>query len=196
MESEIERYRGALKQESSRAHEVAPISALYEDCLQYFQQLCNIAEASQADKERVVKVAKEHVERELMRHDRQADDERAANIANENAEEELLRQASQVSRARYLIVDDCFSKFRDWGSNTGASSRSLDHALRKSSELQQTTKELLKDLFSTLSHSKSIDFLVPTFLSMQIACIWFLVCIFAMLYFSFFSIVIYVKAFV
>ena len=131
MESEIERYRGALKQESSRAHEIAPISALYEDCLQYFQQLCNIAEASQVEKER------------------------AANVAQECAEKELIKQAGKIARARHFIIDDCFSKFRDWGSNTGASSRSLDHALRKSSQLQGTTKELLEDLFSTLCHSKN-----------------------------------------
>ena len=131
MESEIERYRGALKQESSRAHEVAPISALYEDCLQYFQQVRSIAEANQAEKER------------------------AANIAQEGAEKELMKQAGLASRARYVTIDDCFSKFRDWGSNTGASSRSLDHTLRKASQLQQTTKELLEDLFTTLSQSKN-----------------------------------------
>ncbi|MCJ1467362.1 hypothetical protein MMC07_005986 [Pseudocyphellaria aurata] len=47
-------------------------------------------------------------------------------------------------------VHGCFSKFRMWGNDTGAPDGSLDYALRKSSHLQQTTKDLLGDLISTL----------------------------------------------
>ena len=53
-----------------------------------------------------------------------------------------------------LMRDGCFSKFCTWGSDTGAPNGSLDHALRKSSRLQQTTKGLLEDLTSALQTSK------------------------------------------
>lgn len=55
----------------------------------------------------------------------------------------------------YSMVDGYFSKFRMWGSDTAASGGSLDRALRKSSRLQQTTKDLLGDLLSTLRTCKT-----------------------------------------
>lgn len=64
-----------------------------------------------------------------------------------------------AGKTLYSMVDGCFSKLRMWGRDTGASDGSLDHALRKSSRLQQTTKDLLGDLLSTLRTSKSLVFL-------------------------------------
>ena len=56
----------------------------------------------------------------------------------------------------HSMVDGCFSELRSWGGETGAPDGSLDHALRKSSRLQQTTKDLLGDLISTLRISKAL----------------------------------------
>lgn len=53
------------------------------------------------------------------------------------------------------MVDGYLSKFRTWGSDTGALDGSLDRALRKSSRLQKTTKDLLGDLLSTLRTCKT-----------------------------------------
>lgn len=53
-------------------------------------------------------------------------------------------------------VHGCFSKIRMWGTEIGAPDGSLDYALRKSSLLQQTTKDLLGDLVSTLCTSKTL----------------------------------------
>ena len=108
MGTEREKYRAVRSQGSSRAYEIAPIAALFEDCLQYFEQLCTIMESDEA-----------------------------------------------AWQPRHILIDDYFSKFRDWGSNTGASSRALDHALRKASRLQETTKDLLQDLRTTLHTSKT-----------------------------------------
>lgn len=54
----------------------------------------------------------------------------------------------------YSTVDGCLSEFRMWGNDTGAPEGLLDHALRKSSRLQQAAKDLLIDLLSTLRTSK------------------------------------------
>lgn len=47
-------------------------------------------------------------------------------------------------------ADDNFAKFLTWGNDTGAATQSLDHTLRKSSELREMTLDLLKDLQSTI----------------------------------------------
>ncbi len=58
----------------------------------------------------------------------------------------------------YSAVDGCLSEFRRWGDDTGAAEGLLDHSLRKSSRLQQATKDLLTDLLSTLQTSKILIF--------------------------------------
>ena len=102
---------GSRKQESSHAYRAAPIAALFEDCLQYFERLCSTVETDQ--------------EVEIIRHP---------------------------------MIEGCFSRFRQWGNDMGASKRLLDHALRKAPQLQQATKELLSDLLLALQRSKVIAF--------------------------------------
>jgi hypothetical protein len=41
-------------------------------------------------------------------------------------------------------------RLRVWGNDTGASSRSLDHALRKSSRLQTQVADLLRELLENI----------------------------------------------
>lgn len=50
---------------------------------------------------------------------------------------------------------DIFSKLRAWGNDTGASSWTLDHALRKASALQEQVSYLLKDLRFELQKGRS-----------------------------------------
>lgn len=97
-------------QKSDHEKGIAPIAALFEDCLQHFERL------------------------------------RAATVE------------SRQIKPLHSMVDGCFSKFRMWGSDTGAPDGSLDHALRKSSRLEQTTKDLAEDLLSTLRTSKTLVF--------------------------------------
>jgi hypothetical protein len=49
-----------------------------------------------------------------------------------------------------ILADDNFAKFLAWGNDTGAATRSLDHTLRKSSDLREMTLDLLKDLHKTI----------------------------------------------
>lgn len=100
----------ARNQESDHVKGLAPIAALFEDCLQRFERL------------------------------------RAATV-----------ESLQIGgKSLHSMVDGCFSEFRMWGIDTGAPDGSLDHALRKSSRLQQTTKDLLGELISTLQTSKTL----------------------------------------
>lgn len=102
----------ARNQESDHEKGIAPIAALFENCLQQFERLCAAtAEYQQID-----------------------------------------------GLSLYSLVDGCFSKFRIWGSDTAASGGSLDRALRKSSRLQQTAKDLLGDLLSALRTCKTLLF--------------------------------------
>jgi hypothetical protein len=55
-----------------------------------------------------------------------------------------------------IPLDDGFSKLRAWGNDTGACSWSLDHALRKSSRLQQQVLDVLKDLRDELQKALTI----------------------------------------
>lgn len=115
-----EKLGGIRNQERTHAHKIAPIAALFEDCLQCFAELCTIMEV------------------------------------NEDA-----------WKPQHVMVDGSFSKFRDWGRDTLAFNRSLDHALRKASRLQETTKDMLETLLSTLHDSKRLmvpqlyKFLIP-----------------------------------
>ena len=109
METSTENYPRTENQKQFRK---LPIAAVFEDCIQYFEQLCTIVEC------------------------------------NPEAWESIA-----------FPITDCFTKFRDWGSATKAPSRALDHALRKSSQLQEATRGLLEDLLNTLHNSKIIAFL-------------------------------------
>jgi hypothetical protein len=57
---------------------------------------------------------------------------------------------SRSPSAISTLADDNFAKFLAWGNDTGAATRSLDHTLRKSSDLREMTLDLLKDLQSTI----------------------------------------------
>jgi hypothetical protein len=54
----------------------------------------------------------------------------------------------------HTLGEDCYSKLRSWGYNSGASSRALDHRLRKPSRLKTTTLELLVELQSKLQEGE------------------------------------------
>ena len=49
-----------------------------------------------------------------------------------------------------MLANDNFARFLAWGNDTGAATRSLDHTLRKSSDLKEMTLDLLKDLYVTI----------------------------------------------
>jgi hypothetical protein len=51
-------------------------------------------------------------------------------------------------------VVDSFGKFLTWGHDSGASARSLDRTLRKTSSLSEMTDELLMSLYSKLQEGK------------------------------------------
>ncbi len=53
---------------------------------------------------------------------------------------------SRSPSAISTLADDNFAKFLAWGNDTGAATRSLDHTLRKSSDLKEVTLDLLKHL--------------------------------------------------
>jgi hypothetical protein len=53
-------------------------------------------------------------------------------------------------------VEDSFGKFLAWGNDTGASTRSLDRTLRKTSSLSEVTEDLLMGLYSKLQEGKFI----------------------------------------
>jgi hypothetical protein len=57
------------------------------------------------------------------------------------------------------LAEESLAKFRAWGNDTGAVSRSLDHTLRKASAHQKKTLELLTTLHSTLLESMHLFFL-------------------------------------
>ena len=66
--------------------------------------------------------------------------------SNLNQEEENKNLNGLVSDGFYKIVDDCSGRLVSWGRESGASSKELDHSLRFSSRLKDTTLEFLKDL--------------------------------------------------
>lgn len=61
---------------------------------------------------------------------------------------------SNSSPTDSTLADDSYAKFLAWGSDSRASSRSLDYNLRKTSDLRDRTLELLVILHSTLRKSK------------------------------------------
>lgn len=54
----------------------------------------------------------------------------------------------------YILGEDCYSRLRSWGYDSGASSRALDHRLRKSAQLVAATLDLLEELYSILVEGK------------------------------------------
>ncbi|KAL8834257.1 MAG: hypothetical protein Q9170_003844 [Blastenia crenularia] len=108
MDKKATMYSGVRKNENSHAYETAPIAAIFEDCLQFFERLCTITEIDE-----------------------------------------------EAEQAGFPMIESSYDRFRQWGNETGAPNRSLDHALRKSSHLQQATKDLLTDLLSALMTSLS-----------------------------------------
>lgn len=60
------------------------------------------------------------------------------------------RSPSAVPSAISTLADDNYAKFLAWGNDTGAATRSLDHTLRKASDLREMTLDLLTDLHSLI----------------------------------------------
>src|SRR5580700_6770445 len=54
------------------------------------------------------------------------------------------------SESNLSLVEDNYGTFLAWGNDSGAASRSLDRALRKTSNLSDMIIELLRSLYSTL----------------------------------------------
>ncbi|KAH8746034.1 hypothetical protein BGZ57DRAFT_777998 [Hyaloscypha finlandica] len=52
------------------------------------------------------------------------------------------------------LGEDCYSRLRTWGHDSGASSRALDHRLRKSPQLGTSTLDLLAELQSILQEGE------------------------------------------
>jgi hypothetical protein len=50
------------------------------------------------------------------------------------------------------LADDCYGRFLAWGNDSGASTRALDHSLRKTATLGDMSLELLVDLHATLTN--------------------------------------------
>jgi hypothetical protein len=57
-----------------------------------------------------------------------------------------LAVKSQSTSTISTLADSNFAKFLAWGNDTGAATKSLDHTLRKASELREITLDLLTDL--------------------------------------------------
>jgi hypothetical protein len=52
----------------------------------------------------------------------------------------------------YAVADDCMWRLKKWGDETGASSRALDYALKRSTRPRRQTLSLLQELQSALDH--------------------------------------------
>ena len=89
--------------DNETGHRKAPVAAMFEDCLQSFERVCEIVKNNQG-----------------------------ADIPG------------------YAIIDGSLGRFRQWGYDTGAPKRLLDHSLRKAPHLQRATTDLLEDLLSGL----------------------------------------------
>ncbi|KAE9378878.1 hypothetical protein N431DRAFT_478014 [Stipitochalara longipes BDJ] len=71
-----------------------------------------------------------------------------------------LRATIQSSKKdledEYILGEDCYSRLKNWGQHSGASSRALDHRLRKCSELGTATLDLLSELGSILQETNEL----------------------------------------
>jgi len=64
-----------------------------------------------------------------------------------------------------ILIDRCLSRLTSWGNDSGASSRVLDHRLRRAARPQTTTLQLLKDLHEHIvssAHSHARVHHLPT----------------------------------
>ncbi|KAL9598499.1 MAG: hypothetical protein Q9219_004472 [cf. Caloplaca sp. 3 TL-2023] len=59
------------------------------------------------------------------------------------------------------MVEGSHGRFRQWGDETGAANRLLDHALRNANHLQQATQDLLRDLLLALLQDGLQEAAVP-----------------------------------
>ena len=68
-------------------------------------------------------------------------------------------EEEEAENTSFPTIGNSHSRFRQWGTDTGAHKRLLDHGLRKSSHLQEATKDLLRDLLIALQTCKCPAFL-------------------------------------
>lgn len=68
----------------------------------------------------------------------------------------IIETYQEADKAKGFSIESAFSQFRQWGSDTGAQSRTLDHALRKATQLEQATNKMLEDLLSALHTGRMI----------------------------------------
>lgn len=108
--------------ETSLLRAKAPIAAHFEDCTQAFQQLCAAL--------------------------------KSCRIAPSTGQrfDDLVREKSEDLRLEeiYTATDDCMAKLDIWDLEVGASTRALDHTLRRSSQLSQTVVSHLDELKAIL----------------------------------------------
>lgn len=64
----------------------------------------------------------------------------------------IVVRSNQPSHS--TLVEDSYGKFLEWGNDSGALPRTIDHTLRKTSDLSKMTLELLVTLYSILSKGK------------------------------------------
>jgi hypothetical protein len=70
--------------------------------------------------------------------------------------ETLCIVTRSIAPSNSSSVEDSFGKFLTWGQDSGASARSLDRTLRKTSSLSEMTDELLMSLYSKIQEGRFI----------------------------------------
>jgi hypothetical protein len=70
--------------------------------------------------------------------------------------ETLCIVTGSIAPSNSSSVEDSFGKFLTWGHDSGASARSLDRTLRKTSSLSAMTDDLLMSLYAKLQEGKFI----------------------------------------
>jgi hypothetical protein len=76
--------------------------------------------------------------------------------------ETLCIMTRSIAPSNLNSLEDSFGKFLTWGTDSGASARSLDRALRKTSNLSEMTEDLLVSLYLKLQEGKFISELGST----------------------------------
>lgn len=82
------------------------------------------------------------------------DESAIAEQSNEDGELDTLKEekeAEEKKQSLRILIERCRKRLITWGHDTGASSRRLDHSLRKSLKLRSNTLELLQDIFRLLT---------------------------------------------
>ena len=73
----------------------------------------------------------------------------------------IVMEANETTWEPYhILLNDYRSRLATWGIDTGASSRTIDHTLRKASRLKGHTLDILEELHASLQNSElklSID---------------------------------------